>query len=263
MNKKTDPRRETDDEARGLARQLVSGARFGALAVLLPQDGRPFASRTAVACDIDRTPVILASQLSTHTAGLAHDPRVSLLLGEPGKGDPLAHPRITLQCTAVKLDRGDVQHGRMRARFLRRHPKSALYIDFPDFSFFRLELQTASLNGGFGKAYHLTAEDILIASPAMAALAEMEDGAITHMNDDHGDAVALYAHVLAGQRKGNWTICGIDAAGFDLLGADTVLRVEFDAPLQDAKRLAPEMAALAKRAREQHSGKWPDPNEFG
>lgn len=250
MTKKIDPVRKTDDEARQLARQLISRARFGSLAVLLPDGGHPFASRTAVACDADRTPVILVSQLSTHTAGLANDPRVSLLLGEPGKGDPLAHPRITLQCQATRLARDDVRHDRMRARFLRRHPKSALYIDFLDFSFFRLEPREASLNGGFGKAYHLIPEDFLIASPAMEALADMEESAIEQMNGDHRDAVTLCAHKLAGGKGAKWNVSGIDAAGFDLLGADTLLRIEFDAPLQDADQLAEEMADLAKRARQ-------------
>lgn len=250
MSKKTDPVRETDDEARRLARQLISCARYGSLAVLLPDGGHPFASRTAVACDIDRTPVILVSQLSTHTAGLAHDPRVSLLLGEPGKGDPLAHPRITLQCNATGLERGDTKHARLRARFLRRHPKSALYIDFADFSFFRLEPRSASLNGGFGKAYNLLPDDFRIASPASQALANIEESAIDHMNGDHADAVRLYAQKLAGGKGTNWTISGIDASGFDLLGTDSVLRVEFDTPLEEADRLAAVMAELAKRARQ-------------
>lgn len=251
MSKKIDPVRETDDEARRLARQLISCARYGSLAVLLPEGGHPFASRTAVACDIDRTPVILVSQLSTHTAGLANDPRVSLLLGEPGKGDPLAHPRITLQCSAKQLAREDARHARVRTRFLRRHPKSAIYVDFGDFSFFTLEPQTASLNGGFGKAYNLLPEDFLIASPTSEALADIEESAIDHMNNDHREAVTLYAQKLAGGKGENWAICGIDASGFDLLGADTVLRVEFDTPLQDADRLAAVMADLAARARQQ------------
>lgn len=251
MSKKIDPVRETDEEARRLARQLISSARFGSLAVLLPGDGHPFASRTAVALDTDRTPIILVSQLSTHTAGLANDPRVSLLLGEPGKGDPLAHPRITLQCRARRIARDDARHGKIRARFLRRHPKSALYIDFGDFSFFRLEPETASLNGGFGKAYQLAPKDFLIESPAMQALAEIEESAIQHMNDDHGDAVILYAQKLANGKGKNWRISGIDTAGFDLLGPDILLRIEFDTPLQDADRLAAVMANLAARSRRQ------------
>lgn len=88
--------RPTDDEARALARRLVRLARHGALAVLDPRDGAPFASRVALATEMDGTLVMLVSRLSQHTEALAADARCSLLVGEPGKGDPLAHPRLTV-----------------------------------------------------------------------------------------------------------------------------------------------------------------------
>ena len=40
--------------------------------------------------------VILTSRLSTHTANLEADGRASILLAQTGKGDPLAHPRLTV-----------------------------------------------------------------------------------------------------------------------------------------------------------------------
>src|SRR5690554_2728845 len=92
--------RETDAEAIRLARTLVRTARFGAMAVLDPASGSPYVSRVAVASDHDGAPLILVSSLSGHTSGLMADPRCSLLLGEPGKGDPLAYPRISIACIA-------------------------------------------------------------------------------------------------------------------------------------------------------------------
>jgi hypothetical protein len=114
------------------------------------------------------------------------------LFGEPGKGDPLAHPRITLRTRAVRVPRDDEGHAALRARFISRHPKAALYADFPDFTFFRMVPESASLNGGFGKAYVLEASDLVIRSPAMADMAAIEPGAIEHMNSDHaGTADAM------------------------------------------------------------------------
>ncbi|RVB28703.1 HugZ family protein, partial [Mesorhizobium sp. M7A.F.Ca.CA.004.05.1.1] len=103
---KKDVIRETDAEAIRLAKTLLRSARFGALAVIEPQTGSPLASRVGVATDIDGAPLILVSMLSAHTGALLADPRCSLLLGEPGKGDPLAHPRLTLICQAARLERG-------------------------------------------------------------------------------------------------------------------------------------------------------------
>ncbi|MEM6374522.1 MAG: pyridoxamine 5'-phosphate oxidase family protein, partial [Pseudomonadota bacterium] len=111
-------------------------ARHGALATLDAASGTPMASRVSVASASDGCPVFLISQLSGHFGALEDDPRASVLLGDPGKGDPLAHPRITVFGRAVRIAEDARDH--IRARFLARHPKAALYVDFPDFAFWRL-----------------------------------------------------------------------------------------------------------------------------
>src|SRR5262245_14521099 len=98
MTERRDVLRPTDEEAIRLGKTLVSTARHGAIAVLDPKTGRPLASRVGVATDADGAPIILVSMLAAHTRALIADPRCSLLAGEVGKGDPLAHPRITLIC---------------------------------------------------------------------------------------------------------------------------------------------------------------------
>lgn len=241
--------RETDDEARSLARRLVRGARHAALGVIDPESGFPNVSRALVATDEFGQPVLLVSALSAHTAGLREDGRASLLFGEPGKGDPLAHPRITVQCRAGVVSRSNPARTSIRRRFLNRHPKSQLYVDFPDFSFFRLEITGAGLNAGFGKAYALSAHDLTIASPAAPAILEMEQGALEHMNADHADAVSLYAAFFAGEKTGAWRMTGIDAEGFEIASGDRLHRIEFDLPLQDPAALRKQLAEMAKRAR--------------
>ena len=151
--------RDTDDQARQQARDLVATARFAAIAVIDPETGYPNSSRVLTATDGASQPVILVSRLAAHTKALLANPRCSLLFGEPGKGDPLAWPRISLQCDALPVTADDPERAHLRIRFLRRHPKAALYVDFPDFLFLRLQPVSASLNGGFGRAYALTAED--------------------------------------------------------------------------------------------------------
>jgi putative heme iron utilization protein len=156
--------RDTDAEAVALARELIRAARHGALAVLDPETGAPAASRVAVAADEDGAPLALLSALAAHTKALLADPRCSLLLGEPGKGDPLADPRISLACRARRLEPGTPEAGKAQARYLEHHPKAKLYAGFADFSVFRIEPEHASLVAGFGKAYRLTREDLLAGS---------------------------------------------------------------------------------------------------
>ena len=152
--------RTVDADARALARRLIDDAHFGALAVLEAGTGHPSASRVALATDEDGTPLILTSSLAAHTPALEADARCSLLLGEPGNGDPLAHPRITVFARARKLARDTDEGRRARERYLQANPKAALYADFGDFAFWRIEPERASLNGGFGKAYALGAADL-------------------------------------------------------------------------------------------------------
>lgn len=151
----TNPIRPTDDDARDLAKSLLTKARHAALGVIDPSTNGPMVSRIAVAW-IGTAPHILISDLSMHTKALAANPACSLLVGEPGpKGDPLTHPRLTLQCAALSADKAS-----LRADWLSLHPKSKLYFDFADFRMMRLEVHAAHLNGGFGKAFTLTAADL-------------------------------------------------------------------------------------------------------
>jgi putative heme iron utilization protein len=249
MDAKKDVIRETDAEAIRLAKTLIRTARHGALAALDPRTGAPLASRVGVATDLDGTPIILVSGLAAHTAAILADPRCSLLIGEPGKGDPLAHARITLACTAVKLERGTSEQQRAARRYLNRNPKAKLYAELGDFNHFRLEPQSASLNGGFGKAYALARADIITDSPANASLAEREQGAVDHMNDDHLDAIAVYAQAFGGASGGGWIITGLDAEGMDLAAGDEQRRVFFPAPIADAAGLRLILVEMAKAGR--------------
>lgn len=240
---------ETDADAIRLAKTLMRQARFAALATLDPEDGGPLATRVAVATDMDGAPLILVSALSAHTRAIEADARCSLLLGEPGKGDPLTHPRLTLKAQAVRLSAGTPAQEHARRRYLNRHPKAGLYAGFSDFAFYRLEPGAGLLNGGFARAYKLTPDELLTAGPALDALARAEQAAIDHMNEDHADAVANYARHFCKAKPGKWRLTGIDPEGIDLALGDEQQRIFFDTALNDAGEMRPVLVAMAKAAR--------------
>jgi putative heme iron utilization protein len=246
VDRKKDVIRETDAEAIRLAKTLIRSARFGALAVIEPGTGSPLASRVGVATDIDGAPLILVSMLSAHTGALLADPRCSLLVGEPGRGDPLAHPRLTLVCRAVRLERESSDAER---RYLNRNPKARLYAGLGDFSIFRLEPGRASLNGGFGRAYLLDRTDLVTSGPIVEELAAGEQSALDHMNADHLDAIAVYAHHFARAEGDGWMATGFDAEGMDLASGDAVCRVLFPKPLKAARELRPVLVEMARTGR--------------
>lgn len=156
---KRDPFYPVDDQARALARRLIDASTFAALAVL--ENGHPSVTRIAFATTPEGTPLSLMSDLSGHTQALDQNPVCSILVGEPeDKGDPLTHPRITLQATAQFIRFGDADHPALRAHYLNQRPKAKLYIDFGDFRLVRFDVTSALLNGGFGQAYKLTPGDL-------------------------------------------------------------------------------------------------------
>jgi len=240
MNDKPQVIRDTDDNARRQARILLRGARFAAIGVIDPETGFPSVSRVLIGMDSDGAPVILVSGLSAHTTALLADPRVSLLTGEPAKGDPLAHPRLTLQCTAETVERDSETHARLRGRFLARHPKSQLYIDFPDFRFFRLRPERASLNGGFGRAYHLSSQDFLIPA-ADKEVAFDEQALLQELGGRHPDLAGRLATAFHAAPEGNWRISAIDSQGIDLVFKDLLIRHEFVTPITNQEDLLLEL----------------------
>lgn len=156
-----DPFQPLDDTSRALAHRLITEAKSGALAVLDPETGAPSVTRVAMAADPQGTPISLMSGMATHLPALQADPRCSLLLGDPpAKGDPMAFPRLMLTCTAQFIERTDPGFAALRDHFLAQRPKSKIYIDLPDFRFARFAVQSAMLNGGFGKAFRLSSADI-------------------------------------------------------------------------------------------------------
>lgn len=238
----------TDDTPRAV-RDLVRRLDRAALATFLPagtngSDAWPYASLVLAAVDHDLSPILLLSDLAEHSKAIAADPRVSLLFdGTAGLDQPLTGARVSLLGRASATD-----DERLRRRFLARHPDAAMYASFKDFRFYRVALERAHLVAGFGKIRWLAASELLPVPP-LAALLAGEAAIVEHMNDDHADAVQLYATRLLGLSGGDWKMTGIDAEGVDLRRAGQVARLPFEAPLAAADQARQMLVALVARAR--------------
>ncbi|HRO14198.1 MAG TPA: pyridoxamine 5'-phosphate oxidase family protein [Paracoccus sp. (in: a-proteobacteria)] len=158
---KTDPplpHRPADDAARAEARRILAQARHATLAVL-DEGGWPMQSRIALQADAAGQPLALLSGLALHTRRLAADPRAALLIAPlSGRGSPMAQPRLSLQVRAQMAEPGE--SAGLRALWRMRDPKSAVYLDLPDFRFWRMHPRSGLLNAGFGRAWLLDAADL-------------------------------------------------------------------------------------------------------
>lgn len=226
-------------------RDLVRGLDRAALATALPADrgSWPYASLVLVSVDHDLSPILLLSDLAEHAKAIAADDRVSLLFdGTHGLDQPLTGPRVTLLGHAVRSE-----DARLARRFVARHPDAEMYAGFKDFHFYRVAVERAHLVAGFGKIRWFSATELNVV-PA-GGLAEAEEGIVNHMNDDHSDAVQLYAGKLLGLSGSEWRMTGIDAEGIDLRRGGQVARLAFDAPLAAASEARKMLVALVAKAR--------------
>ncbi|MGH6935721.1 MAG: HugZ family protein, partial [Methylocella sp.] len=225
------------------AKELLRSVRAGALATLVPGKAFPFASLVNVATAPDGSPILLLSRLAAHTRHLASDPRLSLLLVQTGAGDPLAHPRVTIMGSGKCVTDPDGRAA-LKARFLAKHPQSALYADFGDFSFWRVAMDEAHLNGGFARAGYFKAASIVTPLDSAETLVAAEAQALSHLNARYQAALAQFAIALAGKPDGPWQATGIDPDGIDLGCGDRTARIAFPRPvrrLEDLRETLPQL----------------------
>jgi heme iron utilization protein len=208
------------------------------------QDGFPYASLAIVAAGHDAAPLLLLSRLADHTRNLEADPRISLLFdGTAGLASPLTGARATVQGKAVHSD-----DKLLLDRFVRRHPDAAVYAGFKDFSLFRVEVARAHLVAGFGRIFWVEAAGILFDAADCQPLLAAEARMVEHMNEDHADAVQLYARYLGAAGEG-WTMTGIDPEGADLRREGDMIRIAFERPVRDAGAARAELVRLVGQAR--------------
>jgi putative heme iron utilization protein len=236
-----------DNDNRGLgaaARRLIRGRGHAALGTSLA--GRPYVSLVATACDGDASPLLLLSDLAQHTKNLLADASVSLLFEDvAGHADPLAGPRLTLLGRAERCD-----DPRAVARFVARHPTSASYSGFADFHLYRVVVERGHLVAGFGRIAWVEAAELRFRGDA-SALAAAEPEIVSHMNNDHAEAIDLFARHLLGRQATGWQMTGIDPEGLDLRCGGETARLDFATPVLSpaaARRTLVDLAQTARKA---------------
>ncbi len=234
------------DPAR-LARSLLRRSRQGALATLMAGSGDPYCSLVNVASHPDASPILLISRLALHTRNILADSRVSLLLDERAEGDPLEGARIMLAGRAEEVSQDDTPL--LRRRYLAAHSSAEAFVDFKDFSFFRIRPSGTHLVAGFGRIIDLKPEQFLTDLRGAEALLEAEAGAVAHMNDDHREAMALYATKLLGADSAEWRCTGCDPDGLDMQAGNQTLRLDFPERVTDGTGLRKMLVRLAGEAR--------------
>jgi heme iron utilization protein len=223
---------QADFDAGSLARSLLRRSRQGALATLMAGSGDPYCSLVNIASHPDGAPILLVSRLALHTKNILGDPRVSLMLAG-----------LMEQAT------GSEEEALWRRRYLNAHPSAEAFVNFKDFSFFRINPSGAHLVAGFGRIVDLSPEQFLTDLSDATALLEAEQGAVEHMNEDHREAMNLYATKLLGAEPADWRCTGCDPDGMDMQAGHATLRLDFPRRIVTPAALRQVLKELAGQAR--------------
>ncbi len=195
------------------ARKLLREARQGVLATAAggePQQGL-VTPATDAGCDI----LLLLSGLSAHTRALQEAPACAVLvMGRPTGANPQMTPRVSVNGHAERLASGSADRQAARARYLAVHPYASLYVDFEDFSFWRVRSETALHVAGFGRARKLDGNSL---RPAPGSVASLD--------------AARPSLLAEARRLGD--VAGLDGDGIDLLEGEATVRRSFDASASD------------------------------
>jgi hypothetical protein len=194
------------------ARTLVYLGRIGSLSTISrKQPGFPFGSVMPYGLDERGRPIFLISTMAMHTQNLQSDPRASLLVTQPaGDGDPLGASRVTLIGNVVTVPDAEVANA--RKLYVERYANSKYWVNFDDFSFYRMDVLDVYYVGGFGVMGWVQAGDYNDAHPD--PLADLAAGIIEHMNADHKDALVLLAKTCARIESQEASMTSVDRLGF-------------------------------------------------
>jgi hypothetical protein len=196
------------------ARTLMHLARTGSLSThSRKQEGFPFGSVMPYALDGRGRPIFLISTMAMHTQNLRADSRASLLVAqEDSGGDPLGASRLTLVGNVLPVPPAQVPDARQL--YLARHANSRYWVDFDDFSFYRMEVVDVYYVGGFGVMGWVSASDYDSSQPD--PLADSTAEIIQHMNADHKDALVLLAREFAHIESQEAAMTAVDRLGFHM-----------------------------------------------
>jgi hypothetical protein len=234
------------------ARTLVYLGRIGSLStVSRKQPGFPFGSVMPYGLDGQGRPIFLISTMAMHTQNLLADQRASLLVTQSdGDGDPLGAARVTLVGNVLTIPQPEITNARQL--YLERYANSKYWVDFDDFSFYRMDVVDVYYVGGFGVMGWVKASEYNQAQPD--PLADVASGIIEHMNADHKEALILLARTLAGIDSQETAMTSVDRLGFQvrLKTAEGIrgARIAFTREVHNASEARKALVEMAQQARQ-------------
>lgn len=235
------------------ARTLIYLGRIGSLSTLSQKNpGWPFGSMMPYVLDERGRPILLISTMAMHTKNIIRDPRASLFVTQNYSAtDPLDNSRVTLMGKVLKVQNKEAED--VKNLYLSRHENARYWVDFDDFSFFRMDIIDVYFVGGFGAMGWITAEEYNAAE--VDPLAEFAPGIIQHMNEDHADALLLLAKAFGNVEADDAKMTSVDRLGFQarLKSGDRIhsIRIPFIREARSRQETRTVLVEMVEQARKE------------
>ena len=152
---------------------------------------------------------------------------------------------------AEKLAKGEPSK-QAREAYLETHPSASYYVDFDDFCFWRMSIQSIRYIGGYGRMSWVETQDWQAAEPD--PIAPHAQAIIDHMNEDHADTMALYCRAFSKATEAETVVMsGVDRYGFEMSvttdKGPRPVRLAFPTQVKTPNEVRVELVGLAKKAR--------------
>jgi putative heme iron utilization protein len=131
---------------------------------------------------------------------------------EDAGGDPLGGSRVTLLGNVLPVPDAEVTEA--RKLYLSCYANSKYWVDFEDFSFYRMNVVDVYYVGGFGVMGWVSAAEYNRSQPD--PLADSMSEIMQHMNADHKETLILLAQKFARIESQEATMTAVDRLGFHL-----------------------------------------------
>ena len=229
------------------AKRLVRALNSGVLSTISKNlQGYPFGSVTPFMSDSEGSLYIYISDIAQHAKNIREDARVSMTAyHQAERGDQNEEGRVTFVGDAVELSEQEqeVQLKRYTALF----PEAESYKQAHDFNLWRIDVKRVRYIGGFGKIFWLEKDEW--EAPASPWDIVSESGMISHMNEDHQDAMeAMLAH-HTGELDPNVIMSGVVADGCYLQSMQKNVFIPFPFICESSTDVRKALVALTKEAR--------------
>jgi len=168
--------------------------KHGVLSTLSKEnEGWPFGSIVPYLVTPQYDVVLYISLISEHFRNLSADPRGSLLIAaDLQSANPQAYARATCLITFDRVSEGELSE--IREQYEHRFPDAVNYELAHNFVFMRGSISRVRWIGGFGDIRWINGEQLRRVAPD--AILSSSDQILTHMNEDHSDALRDYVRAF-------------------------------------------------------------------